>query len=207
MQAVQVTGELMRQHLAHKAIRTRIAEAARQRQIALEFQMQQRAFLQKNPILSYVATKKGFLSEESHAWRINPEVDLGLVNYQRAMSTGQFMRRTVRIVAEGENISPRDIMSPRRSHNIVIARFMAINIFLEMTGYSLPRIGRFLGRDHTSILAARDSFIRSLANNPALGERLEVYKRQLRPIAPKFQISESVTESAPINAGWMVADA
>lgn len=53
-----------------------------------------------------------------------------------------------------------DIIGPRRSRNLAWPRFLAVHILLAVRpDLSLPAIGKALGgRDHTSIMHARDKF-------------------------------------------------
>lgn len=51
-------------------------------------------------------------------------------------------------------IRQRDIMSERRQQDIVRARHAAMYAMRELTGYSLPQIGRAFKRDHTTIIHA-----------------------------------------------------
>jgi hypothetical protein len=51
------------------------------------------------------------------------------------------------------SVSKLDLLSPRRIHRIVLPRQVAIYLAKELTGRSLPDLGRrFGGRDHTTVL-------------------------------------------------------
>lgn len=60
----------------------------------------------------------------------------------------------VRRASEVFGVSVRDIISDRRPRDVVEARHAAIWAARYGTPYSLPRIGRFFRRDHTSIIHA-----------------------------------------------------
>ena len=48
-------------------------------------------------------------------------------------------------------VSVAEILSRCRTRRVVTARHAAIMMGLNFTGYSLTRVGRIMGRDHTSI--------------------------------------------------------
>jgi hypothetical protein len=61
--------------------------------------------------------------------------------------------RIVRTVAAFYNISPAELVSPRREQKLVDARHVAMHLARVLTSRSLPDIGRRMGdRDHTTIL-------------------------------------------------------
>jgi hypothetical protein len=64
------------------------------------------------------------------------------------------MRRILGEVAEKHNLPAADIFKDRRVRHIVRARQEAMWRCSEETGYSYPRIGRFFGRDHTTVMHA-----------------------------------------------------
>lgn len=61
---------------------------------------------------------------------------------------------TLEIVAEWFDISIKDILGPRRTRNLVNARSVVAFILRNYTSMSLPEIGEFLDRDHSSVIAA-----------------------------------------------------
>ena len=62
------------------------------------------------------------------------------------------MRQIQRIVAEFYHLKTEDMYSPRRQRWIARPRQIAMYLTRELTGHSLPRIGREFRRDHTTIL-------------------------------------------------------
>jgi chromosomal replication initiator protein len=86
-----------------------------------------------------------------------------------------------RVVAHQYNVSRSDLLSSRRTANVVRPRQVAMYLAKILTLRSLPEIGRrFGGRDHTTVLHAVRK-IEALANNDqALAEEIEALKRQLQ---------------------------
>jgi len=86
-----------------------------------------------------------------------------------------------RIVARQYNVSRADLLSSRRTANVVRPRQVAMYLAKILTLRSLPEIGRrFGGRDHTTVLHAVRK-IESLAGNDiAFAEEIEALKRQLQ---------------------------
>lgn len=65
------------------------------------------------------------------------------------------MRRIQRVVAAQYKVSVNDILSARRSAEVVRPRQIAMYLCKTLTTRSLPEIGRrFGGRDHTTVLHA-----------------------------------------------------
>jgi chromosomal replication initiation ATPase DnaA len=61
----------------------------------------------------------------------------------------------VRLVALRRDVSPDDIIGPRRDRHLVAARYEAIRLVKDHCPHlSYPGIGRVFHRDHTSILNA-----------------------------------------------------
>jgi chromosomal replication initiator protein len=85
-----------------------------------------------------------------------------------------------RTVARHFNVSRSDMLSSRRTANVVRPRQIAMYLAKTLTLRSLPEIGRrFGGRDHTTVLHAVRK-IESLSDrDQTLAEELEVLKRML----------------------------
>jgi chromosomal replication initiator protein len=86
-----------------------------------------------------------------------------------------------RIVARQYNVSRADLLSSRRTANVVRPRQVAMYLAKTLTLRSLPEIGRrFGGRDHTTVLHAVRKIEGLVGNDTALAEEIEVLKRQLQ---------------------------
>jgi chromosomal replication initiator protein len=86
-----------------------------------------------------------------------------------------------RIVARQYNVSRGDLLSSRRTANVVRPRQVAMYLAKTLTLRSLPEIGRrFGGRDHTTVLHAVRKIENLVHNDAALAEEIELLKRQLQ---------------------------
>jgi chromosomal replication initiator protein len=86
-----------------------------------------------------------------------------------------------RIVARQYNVSRGDLLSSRRTANVVRPRQVAMYLAKTLTLRSLPEIGRrFGGRDHTTVLHAVRKIEALVGNDTALADEIDVLKRQLQ---------------------------
>src|SRR3954451_1493444 len=86
-----------------------------------------------------------------------------------------------RIVARQYNVSRSDLLSSRRTANVVRPRQIAMYLAKTLTLRSLPEIGRrFGGRDHTTVLHAVRKIEGLVGNDAMLADEIEVLKRQLQ---------------------------
>ena len=86
-----------------------------------------------------------------------------------------------RIVARQYNVSRADLLSSRRTANVVRPRQVAMYLTKTLTLRSLPEIGRrFGGRDHTTVLHAVRRIEGLVGNDAMLADEIEVLKRQLQ---------------------------
>jgi chromosomal replication initiator protein len=86
-----------------------------------------------------------------------------------------------RIVARQYNVSRSDLLSSRRTANVVRPRQVAMYLAKTLTLRSLPEIGRrFGGRDHTTVLHAVRKIENLVNNDTGLAEEIEMLKRQLQ---------------------------
>ena len=86
-----------------------------------------------------------------------------------------------RVVARQYNVSRADLLSSRRTANVVRPRQVAMYLAKILTLRSLPEIGRrFGGRDHTTVLHAVRKIEALAGNDTTLAEEIEGLKRQLQ---------------------------
>ncbi len=85
-----------------------------------------------------------------------------------------------KLVASHYNVSRADILSARRTANVVRPRQIAMYLSKVMTLRSLPEIGRrFGGRDHTTVLHAVRKIEDLVSKDHGLAEVIELLKRIL----------------------------
>lgn len=81
--------------------------------------------------------------------------------------------------AENYGIPLTDLLSERRSPPMAVeARMVAMYLCRHITPYSLPRIGRFFDRDHTTVMHAIRTVERRMQDS-AYRERVEQAKARL----------------------------
>jgi chromosomal replication initiator protein len=86
-----------------------------------------------------------------------------------------------RIVAQQYHVSRADMLSARRTANVVRPRQLAMYLAKTLTLRSLPEIGRkFGGRDHTTVLHAVRKIERLVGGDTMLADEVETLKRKLQ---------------------------
>jgi chromosomal replication initiator protein len=86
-----------------------------------------------------------------------------------------------RTVARQYNVSRADLLSSRRTANVVRPRQIAMYLAKTLTLRSLPEIGRrFGGRDHTTVLHAVRKIEALVGSDAALASEIELLKRLLQ---------------------------
>jgi chromosomal replication initiator protein len=86
-----------------------------------------------------------------------------------------------RLVARQYNVSRGDLLSSRRTANVVRPRQIAMYLAKTLTLRSLPEIGRrFGGRDHTTVLHAVRKIEGLVGSDTALSDEIDLLKRQLQ---------------------------
>jgi chromosomal replication initiator protein len=87
----------------------------------------------------------------------------------------------LRIVAKHYGVSRADLLSSRRTANVVRPRQIAMYLAKTLTLRSLPEIGRrFGGRDHTTVLHAVRKIEGLVQGDKGLAEEIEALKRLLQ---------------------------
>jgi chromosomal replication initiator protein len=85
-----------------------------------------------------------------------------------------------KLVASHYNVTKADILSARRTANVVRPRQIAMFLAKTLTPRSLPEIGRrFGGRDHTTVLHAVRKIESLVGTDGRLSEEIELLKRML----------------------------
>jgi chromosomal replication initiator protein len=85
------------------------------------------------------------------------------------------------IVAGQFDLTHAQLLGPRRLPRFVLARHIAMLLCLEMLpGASLPQVGRWFRRDHTTVLHARDVICRKIAADPKFAKKVEELRRIIK---------------------------
>ena len=89
-----------------------------------------------------------------------------------------------RVVCAHYKVSRTDLLSARRTANLVKPRFVAMYLSKKLTLKSLPEIGRrFGGKDHTSVLNAVRKTEWRLLYDSELNNTIELLKAEIRWMA------------------------
>lgn len=94
---------------------------------------------------------------------------------------GERFRGIVTACAAEFNITLEQLIGESRQAPIVLARFAAMALASRLLGYSLPRIGRLLRRDHTTVLNGIRRITAMAEDDPALAARLDRLAASLTP--------------------------
>lgn len=138
--------ELQRQHQAHKERRARLLAAAER----LSERVKQPEVKQPPDCLKMPT--KSQLDALIEAWRNAAPLRAPDPEEEDA-SPRPTVRLIVRTVARKFNLSVTDLVSLRRTANVVRPRHIAMHLARKLTIRSLPEIGRAMGgRDHTTVL-------------------------------------------------------
>ncbi len=88
----------------------------------------------------------------------------------------------IQVVADHFNITPEDIMSQKRSKEIVFPRQITMYLCREFTNIPLQQLGKMLGgRDHTTILHGIDKIKADIPRNDALQSTLDILTKKISP--------------------------
>lgn len=101
-----------------------------------------------------------------------------IINYEEKANVFSF-DGIVNEVAAYYNVSPKDIKGSGRSAKIAEARQIAIYLCRELTKQSLPAIGNFFDKKHTTILYSYDKVKNELNTNYSLSHSVETIQKLL----------------------------
>ena len=85
-----------------------------------------------------------------------------------------------RLVAERYNVSITDLLGKRRTHNVALARQVAMFLCRKLTTYSYPEIGAYFGgRDHSTVIHSYRSVEERVGKDKDLSAVLEEIQRTI----------------------------
>ena len=88
----------------------------------------------------------------------------------------------IQVVAEHYNLTTLDILSQRRSKEIVYPRQIAMYLCRNMTEAPLQEIGNAMGgRDHTTIIHGIEKITKDIEKTPTLQNTVDILKKKLNP--------------------------
>lgn len=93
---------------------------------------------------------------------------------------GEGLGRIITACAAEFGTAVEEVMGAGRRAEAIEARHAAMAIGRRLLGYSLPRIGRVMRRDHTTVLAAIRGVERRTAQDPEYAARLDALAARIR---------------------------
>ena len=90
------------------------------------------------------------------------------------------MADVLRQVAAHYGTTPEIIRGSGRARDIVVPRQIAQYLIRELTDHSLPEIGQFFGRDHSTVMHAVSKVTEQLTKDPELSRTVQGLRRQLQ---------------------------
>lgn len=102
------------------------------------------------------------------------------------------------LVCATYGVAKMDLLSQRRTADVVLPRQIAQALAARLTPHSLLTIGKhFGGRDHTTILHAKQKIIRERAADPALDAKLSALEMRLGGYNPQIKTHAKPLDWSP----------
>ncbi len=95
------------------------------------------------------------------------------------------IRRLVQAAAAEFGITPMQLLSYRRARAYVVPRHVVMHIAIVRMGHSLARVGRVLGRDHSTVFHGLHVMAARVAADPAFAARVERVAQAAIPATPE----------------------
>ena len=92
--------------------------------------------------------------------------------------------RIIKITAEHFNISTADLSSSKRSRDIAYPRQIIMYLCRDMIDIPLQQIGKYLGKDHTTVMHGYEKIKKDLNTNENLRNTLDVLKKKISTNQP-----------------------
>ena len=158
--------ELLRQHEEHKQRRLRIASRACEERPnvevpTIEEKHEPESASVQNDTQSEIKQFKPYLVP-----RIEPSI------YD-----------VIAVCADFYGVKPLDVLSHRRTHDVIRPRHVAMFLSKDMTSNSLPTIGRrFSDRDHTTVLSAFRKIDRQRRDDARLQDEVDLCRIKINEL-------------------------
>ncbi|AFZ67442.1 chromosomal replication initiator protein DnaA [Deinococcus peraridilitoris] len=92
------------------------------------------------------------------------------------------MADVLRAVAAHFSVPLEALRGSGRVREVVVPRQIAMYLIRDLTGHSLPEVGVFFGRDHSTVLHATQKVSEQLGRDPELSTHIETLRRRLQGI-------------------------
>ncbi|MFW8627232.1 chromosomal replication initiation protein DnaA [Deinococcus indicus] len=93
------------------------------------------------------------------------------------------MMDVLRQVAAHYNMSPDVIRGSGRVREVVLPRQVAQYLIRELTDHSLPEIGQFFGRDHSTVMHAINKVTEQVGREPEITAAVETLRRRMQGLS------------------------
>lgn len=165
----KLTPELQRQHAAHLQRRSAIKKREPLQTLVASIECLPAPVPDAPP-----APEDDWVERQRRLW-FRMIADLGPVSL-----AATFVSEIQRATARHYGIDLNDMLSRRKTADVVLPRQVAMYIAKSITRRSLPEIGRrFDGRDHTTVLHAVNKIERLMCSDPELVAAIESIKVSL----------------------------
>lgn len=151
-----------------------------------------------NEVIKYIATNiksnirelEGALTKIVAFSKLNHHKEISLAMAEEALkdiiSPGGVQKVTpeliIQVVADHYNLTTLDILSQKRSKDIVYPRQIAMYLCRNMTEVPLQEIGKAMGgRDHTTIIHGIEKISKDIEKTPTLQNTVDILKKKLNP--------------------------
>lgn len=92
------------------------------------------------------------------------------------------MMDVLRATAAHFNMPPDVVRGSGRVREVVVPRQVAMYLIRELTSHSLPEIGQFFGRDHSTVMHAVSKVTEQLGRDPELTASVDGLRRQMQAV-------------------------
>ncbi|PYE52798.1 chromosomal replication initiator protein DnaA [Deinococcus yavapaiensis] len=96
------------------------------------------------------------------------------------------MSDVLRAVAEHYGVPIEALKGAGRIREVVVPRQIAMYLIRSMTSHSLPEIGMFFGRDHSTVLHATQKVGEQVGKDSELTQQIEMLKRRVQGLEELF---------------------
>lgn len=90
------------------------------------------------------------------------------------------MADVLRTVADHFGVPLDALKGSGRVREVVVPRQIAMYLIRDLTGHSLPEVGMFFGRDHSTVLHATQKVSEQLGRDAELSQQIELLRRRLQ---------------------------
>lgn len=92
------------------------------------------------------------------------------------------MADVLRAVADYFSVPLESLRGSGRVREVVVPRQIAMYLIRDLTGHSLPEVGVFFGRDHSTVLHATQKVSEQLGRDPELSTHIDTLRRRLQGV-------------------------